>query len=87
MGAAASGALTKLTVNSTDNWASVMAQLDDEGNYWFQYAGNTYVSVSDSNNSFGSGSDYIVKLSGTDIDLTDASFTTGTLSLPDVEGA
>ena len=87
MGAAASGALTKLTVNSTDNWASVMAQLDDEGNYWFQYAGNTYVAVSDSNNSFGSGSDDIVKLSGTDIDLTDASFTTGTLSLPDVEGA
>lgn len=87
MGAAASGALTKLTVNSTDNWASVMAQLDDEGNYWFQYAGNTYVAVSGSSNSFGSGSDYIVKLSGTDIDLTDASFTTGTLSLPDVEGA
>lgn len=87
MGATVSGALTKLTVNSTDNWASVMAQLTDEGNYWFQYAGNTYVAVSDSNNSFGSGSDYIVKLSGTDIDLTDASFTTGTLSLPDVEGA
>jgi hypothetical protein len=87
MGVTVSGALTKLTVNSTDNWASVMAQLTDEGNYWFQYAGNTYVAVSDSNNSFGSGSDYIVKLSGTDIDLTDASFTTGTLSLPDVEGA
>lgn len=86
MGGAASGALTKLTVNSTDNWASVMAQLTDKGNYWFQYAGNTYVAVSDSNHSFGD-SDYIVKLSGTDIDLTDASFTSGTLSLPDVEGA
>lgn len=87
MGATASGDLTELIVSSTDNWASIMDKIDDGAQVWFQYGGNTYVAVSGATG-FGLGNDdYIVKLSGTDIDLTDASFASGTLSLPDVEGA
>ncbi|MBM6835425.1 hypothetical protein [Desulfovibrio piger] len=87
MGATASGDLTELIVSSTDNWASIMDKIGDGDQVWFQYGGNTYVAVSGTTG-FGLGNDdYIVKLSGTDIDLTDASFASGTLSLPDVEGA
>ena len=79
-----SGELTKLTVNSTDNWASVVDQIDDSANVWFQFGGNTYVAVSGTRG-FGVGDDdYIVKLSGL-VDLTDATVTSGVLELP--EGA
>lgn len=86
MGDAASGALTKLTVNSTENWVSVLSDIDASARVWFQFGGDTYVAVTDGNKGIDAN-DYIVKLSGTDIDLTDASFASGTLSLPDVEGA
>lgn len=86
MGDAASGALTKLTVNSTENWVSVLSDIDASARVWFQFGGDTYVAVNDNTKGIDAN-DYIVKLSGTDIDLTDASFTTGTLSLPVVEGA
>lgn len=77
--------LTKLTVNSTDNWASVVDQINDSANVWFQFGGNTYVAVSGTGG-FGStgNDDYIVKLSGL-VDLTDATVTSGVLELP--EGA
>ena len=86
MGNAASGALTKLTVNSTENWVSVLSDIDAGARVWFQFGGDTYVAVNDGSKGIDAH-DYIVKLSGTDIDLTDASFASGTLSLPDVEGA
>lgn len=86
MGDAASGALTKLTVNSTENWVSVLSDIDASARVWFQFGGDTYVAVNDDTKGIDAN-DYIVKLSGTDIDLTDASFASGTLSLPVVEGA
>lgn len=86
MGGAANGALTKLTVNSTENWVSVLSDIDASARVWFQFGGDTYVAVNGDSKGIGA-SDYIVKLSGTDIDLTDASFASGTLSLPVVEGA
>lgn len=86
MGDAVSGALTKLTVNSTENWVSVLSDIDASAQVWFQFGGDTYVAVNDGTKGIDAN-DYIVKLSGTDIDLTDASFASGTLSLPVVEGA
>ena len=84
MGATASGDLTELIVSSTDNWASIMDKIDDGGQVWFQYGGNTYVAVSGTTG-FGLGNDdYIVKLSGS-VDLSDAVMENGSLHLS--EGA
>lgn len=80
----ADGELTKLTVNSTDNWASIMSKIESNAQVWFQFGGATYVAVNDATVGIGAG-DYIVKLSGTDIDLTEASLASGSLTLP--EGA
>lgn len=52
---------------------------------WFQYAGDTYVVGNDSTPGFDAEKDFIVKLSGTDIDLTGASFVAGSMTLS--EGA
>ena len=52
---------------------------------WFQYAGDTYVVVNDTTAGFDASKDYIVKLSGTDIDLSTATVADGVLTLP--EGA
>lgn len=84
MGATATGKLTELTVNSTDNWASIMSKIESNAQVWFQFGGATYVAVNGASVGIGAN-DYIVKLSGTDIDLTEASFTSGSLSLS--EGA
>ena len=84
MGATATGKLTELTVNSTDNWASIMSKIESNAQVWFQFGGATYVAVNGATVGIGAD-DYIVKLSGTDIDLTEASFTSGSLSLS--EGA
>lgn len=71
-----------------DTYVSLATAQDAKSVAWFQYAGDTYVvGNADGKAGFDAAADYIVKLSGTDIDLTDASFTKGTLSLPDVEGA
>ena len=71
-----------------DTYVSLATAQDAESVAWFQYAGDTYVvGNADGKAGFDAAADYIVKLSGTDIDLTDASFASGTLSLPDVEGA
>lgn len=80
----ADGELTKLTVNSTDNWASIMSKIEGNTQVWFQFGGATYVAVNDATVGIDAG-DYIVKLSGTDIDLTEASLASGSLTLP--EGA
>lgn len=71
-----------------DTYVSLATAQDAESVAWFQYAGDTYVvGNADGKAGFDAAADYIVKLSGTDIDLTDASFASGTLSLPVVEGA
>lgn len=71
-----------------DTYVSLATAQDAKSVAWFQYAGDTYVvSNADGKAGFDAAADYIVKLSGTDIDLTDASFASGTLSLPVVEGA
>ena len=71
-----------------DTYVSLATAQDAKSVAWFQYAGDTYVvGNADVKAGFDAAADYIVKLSGTDIDLTDASFAFGTLSLPVVEGA
>lgn len=71
-----------------DTYVSLATAQDAKSVAWFQYAGDTYVvGNADGKAGFDAAADYIVKLSGTDIDLTDASFASGTLSLPVVEGA
>lgn len=62
------------------------AQTGAESVAWFQYAGDTYVVVNDTTAGFDASKDYIVKLSGTDIDLSTATVANnGVLTLP--EGA
>ena len=72
-----------VSVDSNANLATyVELATQKAGVAWFQYAGDTYVVGNDSNAGFNAAADFIVKLSGTDIDLSDASFTAGILSLP-----
>ena len=81
--------LLKVNVNDETDLTMVMktafnAAASDEV-VWFQYRGNTYVALDVNDDNTFSATDYIVKLSGTDIDLSDASVAGGVLSLP--EGA
>mgnify|MGYP002567568494 CR=1 FL=1 len=81
--------LLKVNVNDETDLTMVMktafnAAASDEV-VWFQYRGNTYVALDVDGDNIFSSKDYIVKLSGTDIDLSDASVVGGVLSLP--EGA
>lgn len=82
--------LLKVDVNDETAFTTVMtnvftAAASAKEVVWFQYQGNTFVALDvDNNNAFSNG-DYIVKLSGTDIDLSDAVVASGVLSLP--EGA
>lgn len=62
-----------------------LATAQTESVAWFQYAGDTYVVVNDDAAGFDASKDYIVKLSGTDIDLSTATVANGVLTLP--EGA
>lgn len=62
-----------------------LATAQTESVAWFQYAGNTYVVVNNETAGFDAENDYIVKLSGTDIDLSTATVASGVLTLP--EGA
>lgn len=62
-----------------------LATAQTESVAWFQYAGDTYVVVNDDAAGFDASKDYIVKLSGTDIDLSTATVASGVLTLP--EGA
>lgn len=78
------GALTELPVSSTDNWASIMSNIGNNTQVWFQFGGNTYVAVSGQNGFGANSDDYIVKLSGS-VDLSEASLAGGNLSLS--EGA
>lgn len=73
-----------VSVDSSANLANyvTLATQGAKGVAWFQYAGDTYVVGNDGNAGFDANADFIVKLSGTDIDLSDASFTAGILSLP-----
>lgn len=83
--------LLKVDVNDETDFTAVVknafvaAQAATKDVVWFQYQGNTFVALDvDNSNAFSNG-DYIVKLSGTDIDLSDAVVASGVLSLP--EGA
>lgn len=82
--------LLKVDVNDETAFTTVMtnvftAAASAKEVVWFQYQGNTFVALDvDNSNAFSNG-DYIVKLSGTDIDLSDAVVASGVLSLP--EGA
>ena len=73
-----------VSVDSSANLANyvTLATQGAKGVAWFQYAGDTYVVGNDGKVGFDAAADFIVKLSGTDIDLSDASFTAGILSLP-----
>ena len=61
-----------------------MSKIEANAQVWFQFGGATYVAVNDEVVGISAG-DYIVKLSGTDIDLTEASLVSGSLTL--LEGA
>lgn len=75
-----------VSVDSNANLANyVELATKAAGVAWFQYAGNTYVVGNDATAGFGATTDFIVKLSGTDIDLTGASFVKGSMTLS--EGA
>lgn len=75
-----------VSVDSNANLANyVELATQAVGVAWFQYAGDTYVVGNDTTPGFGAANDFIVKLSGTDIDLTGASFVNGSMTLS--EGA
>lgn len=82
--------LLKVDVNDETDFTTVMtnvftAAASANQVVWFQYQGNTFVALDVDNSDAFSNGDYIVKLSGTDIDLSDAVVASGVLSLP--EGA
>ena len=82
--------LLKVDVNDETDFTTVMtnvftAAASANKVVWFQYQGNTFVALDVDNSDAFSNGDYIVKLSGTDIDLSDAVVASGVLSLP--EGA
>lgn len=76
-----------VSVDSNANLANYveLATQGAKGVAWFQYAGDTYVVGNDGTAGFDATADFIVKLSGTDIDLTGASFVNGSMTLS--EGA
>ena len=75
--------LLKVDVNDETELTKVMTNVFKAASdkvVWFQYQGNTFVALdADKNGVFNTG-DYIVKLSGTDIDLSDASVADGELT-------
>lgn len=77
--------LLKVDVNDETELTTVMTNVfkaagSDKVVVWFQYQGNTFVALdADKSGAFNTG-DYIVKLSGTDIDLSDASVADGELT-------
>ena len=75
-----------VSVDSNANLANYVELATQVGGVaWFQYAGDTYVVGNDKTVGFDATNDFIVKLSGTDIDLTGASFVAGSMTLS--EGA
>lgn len=79
--------LLKVNVNDETAFPTVVANAfkaagidSDKVVVWFQYQGDTFVALDADKSQGFSATDYIVKLSGTDIDLSDASVADGVLT-------
>ena len=79
--------LLKVNVNDETAFPTVVANAfkaaggdSDKVVVWFQYQGDTFVALDADKSQDFSATDYIVKLSGTDIDLSDASVADGVLT-------